>query len=85
MLTRVCLLRQLVERRFQRLRRNQNNLVGNEDSNALNNDVTIVGGNVNNDHNNAEEMLHHSMMLHGLVLLSLMLEMASLQDLQKNH
>jgi len=32
-----------------------------------------------------EKMLHHSMMLHGLVSLSLMLEMASLQDLQKNH
>jgi hypothetical protein len=84
MLTPVCLLQLLEEKKFQSLRRNQNNLVESEDNNGLSNDEAIAEDNANNDPNSAEKMLHHCMMLHGLESLSLMLEQALLLDLQKN-
>jgi hypothetical protein len=84
MLTPVCLLQLLEEKKFQSLRRNQNNLVESEDNNGLSNDEAIAEDNANNGRNNVEKMLLHCMMLHGLESLSLMLEQALLLDLQKN-
>jgi hypothetical protein len=84
MLTPVCLLQLLEEKKFQSLRRNQNNLVESEDNNGLSNDEAIAEDNANNGRNNVEKMLRHCMMLHGLGSLSLMLEQALLLDLQKN-
>jgi predicted nucleic acid-binding OB-fold protein len=49
MLTPVCLLQLLEEKKFQSLRRNQNNLVESEDNNGLSNDEAIAEDNVNND------------------------------------
>jgi hypothetical protein len=84
MLTPVCLLQLLEGKKFQSLRRNQNNLVESEDNNGLSNDEAIAEDNANNGRNNVEKMLRHCTMLHGLESLSLMLEQALLLDLQKN-